>query len=66
MWQEYCKCVQKTKEEWKNKNILRMKSKLKYFIFKAAVYMVDLHRGQGGKISEGVFNLAPFEPNNKP
>ena len=43
-----------------------MKSKLKYFIFKAAVYMVDLHRGQGGKISEGVFNLAPFEPNNKP
>ena len=43
-----------------------MKSKLKYFILKAAVYMVDLDRGQGGKISEGIFNLASFEPNNKP
>ena len=43
-----------------------MKSKLKCFIFKAAVYMVDLHRSHGGKISDGIFNLAPFEPNNKP
>ena len=37
-----------------------MKSKLKYFIIKAAVYTVDLHRGQGGKISESIFKLAPF------
>lgn len=43
-----------------------MKSKLKHFIFKAAVYMVNLKKGQGGKISEDIFNLAPFKPNNKP
>ena len=39
-----------------------MKSKLKYSIFEAAVYMVDLHRGQGGEILEGIFDLAPFKP----